>query len=88
MLSAKPYTNPIYTRNPNRGSLTLNSRFHFLFHYSKYPIIRYLGFWEIVILMQGLGEHVIVEYFDSWGLRGSLSHATPVSSQMQAKLVE
>ena len=34
---------------------------------SKYPIIRYLGFWVIVIIVQVRGKYMIVRYFDPSG---------------------
>ena len=31
---------------------------------SKYPIIRYLGFWVIVMIVQVLGKYMIIGYLD------------------------
>ena len=31
---------------------------------SKYPIVRYLEFWVIVILVQVLGKYMIIRYLD------------------------
>ena len=31
---------------------------------SKYPIIRYLGFWLRIIVVQVLGKYVIIRYLD------------------------
>ena len=33
-----------------------------------YPIIRYLGFWVIVIIVQVSGKYMIIRYLDPSGL--------------------
>ena len=35
---------------------------------SKYPIIRYLGFWALLIMVQVLGKYLIIEVLGPCGI--------------------